>query len=494
MKVNKRRRLAESLKDGRTVWLDGKKIDDLYAHHAFTGTLDTLTHLLDMLDSPEEQKIVGYESPKTKEFVHKSFLIPKDMEELIERRKAFELWSRKTYGVMSRLSDYANSMVTGYYIDRDFFNQYDSGFSKKITEYYEQARDERRIVIQAILDPQIDRSKPGDEQEDALLKVIKETEEGIVVRGAKMIATASPYAHDVIIMPHQKLTPDKTEQANMCIIPLNLPGLQIVCRESFASKDQKKHPLSAQFDEMDAVLLFDDVLIPWERVLIRGSVEGVFEAQRHQQLNCLAHHQTVVRLLTKLQFVAGVATAIAQSIGVDQFLQVKEKLGELYTQIDSIEALLIASEIQGSLNEKGVYLPALVPLQTARNLGTRHYPRAIEILKQIGAGGFIQLPSTTIEDSNELIPLLEKYFRGANVDAVTKTSLFQVGWELIGSTLGSRHDLYERLYTGDPIRTFAMQYETYDKEPLKRRLHHFLEEVNGKGNRDDRKQSVSSTT
>lgn len=276
--------------------------------------------------------------------------------------------------------------------------------------------------------------------------------------------------------------------------PIESYGLQIVCRESFASKDQKKHPLSAQFDEMDAVLLFDDVLIPWERVLIRGSVEGVFEAQRHQQLNCLAHHQTVVRLLTKLQFVAGVATAIAQSIGVDQFLQVKEKLGELYTQIDSIEALLIASEIQGSLNEKGVYLPALVPLQTARNLGTRHYPRAIEILKQIGAGGFIQLPSTTIEDSNELIPLLEKYFRGANVDAVTKTSLFQVGWELIGSTLGSRHDLYERLYTGDPIRTFAMQYETYDKEPLKRRLHHFLEEVNGKGNRDDRKQSVSSTT
>lgn len=112
-------------------------------------------------------------------------------------------------------------------------------------------------------------------------------------------------------------------------------------------------------------------------------------------------------------------------------------------------------------------MPARVPLITARNLGTRYYPRAIEILKQIGAGGFIQLPSTTVNDSNELTPFFEKYYRGAKVDAMTKTALFQVGWELVGSTLGARHDLYERFYTGDPIRTFAFQYDTYDKEPLK---------------------------
>lgn len=486
--------LIESLQDGRTVWMDGKKVKDLSSHQAFIGTLQTLSELIQLLDQEEYQEIVGYKSPKTKEYVHKAFLIPENLTDLMERKEAFALWSRKTYGVMSRLSDYANSLITGYFIDREYFNQYDPTFSKKITAYYELARDERRIVTTAILDPQIDRSKSTAEQDpDSLLRIIKETDEGVIVRGAKMIATGAPYAHDVIVTSPHQLSAEQTAYANMFIVPLNLPGLQIVCRESFASQDKEKHQLSARFDEMDAVLIFDNVLIPWERVLIKGSTEGVYEAHQHQQLNSLAHHQTVVRLLTKLQFIAGVTTAISQAIGADSFLHVQEKLGELYTQIDSIEALLITAEIQGEVNDNGVFMPDRIPLQTARNLGTRYYPRAVEMLKQIGAGGFIQLPSTAIEENHELTPLLQKYYKGAHVDAVTKSQLFQIGWELVGSTLGSRHDLYERFYTGDPIRTFALQYDTYDKQFLQNKLYAFLNTLQNKENSNEQSNSIFST-
>ena len=486
--------LVESLKDGRNVWMDGKKVKDLSTHQAFAGTLQTLSALIQLLDQEEYQNVAGFISPKTKKYVHHSFLIPKNLEDLMKRKEAFALWSRKTYGVMSRLSDYANSLVTGYFIDREYFNQFDPTFSEKITAYYELARDERRIVTTAILDPQIDRSKSAEEQDaDSLLRIIEENDEGVIVRGAKMIATGAPYAHDVIVTSPQQLSEEQTAYANMFIVPLNLPGLQIVCRESFASQDTEKHKLSARFDEMDAVLIFDDVLIPWERVFIKGSVEGVYQAHQHQQLNVLAHHQTVVRLITKLQFIAGVTTAISQAIGADHFLHVQEKLGELYTQVDSIEALLITSEVQGKVNEKGVFMPDRIPLQTARNLGTRYYPRAVEILKQIGAGGFIQLPSTAMEESHELTPLLKKYYKGANVDAVTKTNLFQIGWELVGSTLGSRHDLYERFYTGDPIRTFALQYETYDKTFLQNKLHAFMNVLLEKENSNDRYNTILST-
>ncbi|WP_413377812.1 4-hydroxyphenylacetate 3-hydroxylase family protein [Alkalihalobacillus sp. 1P02AB] len=478
MDVKEKNRYLKSLKDGRNVWLNGERIPDITEHQDFKGVLTTIAKLTEMLDKPNEQKFLGFKSPKTNEYVHKAFLIPSSYEDLLERRNAFAHWSQKTFGVMSRLSDYANSLITGYFIDRKEFTEYDPTFEEKITSFYEQARDERRIVTTAILDPQIDRSKSSEALgEDGLLRVIGETEKGVIVRGAKMIATAAPYAHDVLVMPHQKLPEEKSDYANMFIIPLNLPGLQMVCRESFSSLDQEKHRLSAQFDEMDSVLIFDDVCIPWERVLIRGSVEGAFQAQKHQQLNRLAHHQTVVRLLTKLQFVTGVATAIAQSIGAEHFLHVQEKLGELYIQVASIEALLIRSETEGALNEKGVYMPESVSLQVARNLGTKYYPRAIEVLKEIGAGGFIQLPSATIKPNDELYPLFEKYYRGAKVDAETKTALFQLGWELIGSTLGSRHDLYERFYTGDPIRTFALLYDTYEKGPFKQKLAYFWNEI-----------------
>lgn len=471
---------AESLNDGRSVWLDGKRISNISTNKAFAGTLQTISDLLGLLDSKEQQQVIGFLNPNINRYVHKSFLIPRTLEDLIERREAFALWSKKTYGVMSRLSDYAYSLITGYYIDREDFNSFDPTFSEKIAAYYELAQAERRIITTAIMDPQIDRSKALEQRDsDAVLRIVKETEDGVIVKGAKMIATGAPYAHDVIVNTPYNASENQEEYANLFIVPLNAPGLQIVCRESFASQNERKHALSSRFDEMDAVLIFDDVFIPWERVLIKGSSEGAVKAHRHQQLNSLAHHQTVVRLLTKLQFIAGVATAIAQAIGADSFVNVQEKIGELYTQINSIEALLISSEAQGSINEKGVFMPARVPLQTARNLGTRFYPRAVDILKQIGAGGFTQLPSATIEDfAEELTPLLQKYYKGANVDAETKTAIFQIGWELVGSTLGSRHDLYERFYTGDPLRTYALQYDTYDKEPLKAKLTEFLNRIN----------------
>ncbi|WP_102693002.1 4-hydroxyphenylacetate 3-hydroxylase family protein [Rummeliibacillus pycnus] len=459
--------------DGRNVWLNGEKVENLIEHDAFKGTIQTISTLMREIEERDE---VGFWNETLNQHSHKAFLIPKTLEDLQQRKAAFQFWSKKTYGVMSRLSDYAYSLITGYYIDRFEFDVYDPEFSRKIEKYFHEVQTEKRLVTTAIADPQIDRSKPIEERdEDAILRIVKETDEGVVIRGAKMIATGAPYVDDVIInTPFKDKEREKT-YANFFIVPVNSKGLQIICRDSYACTDIEKYPLSSQYDEMDAVLIFDDVLVSWDRVFIHGSAEGVTKAHRHQQLNSLAHHQTVVRLLVKLQFIAGVATAIAESIGANHFLHVQEKLGELYTQIDSIEALLISAEVQGKPSEKGIFLPDSVPLQVARNLGTHYYGEALQILKQIGAGGYTQLPSTLINRYDQsLIPLLEKYYKGVSVDAKTKTTLLRIGWELIGSTLGTRHDLYERYYTGDPVRINEQFFENYDKKYLEKRLENFF--------------------
>lgn len=465
-----------SLRDGRTVWLDGKKVTDVTSHPAFRGTLKTLADLFDTLGDVQTRDQVGFISPKTGEYVHNAFLVPKNKEDLLKRKDSFSLWANQTYGVMSRLSGYARSLVTGWYASREYFQQFDSQFAEKITRYFELARDENRFVTTAILEPQIDRSKQvyDHEDPDALLRVVKETKEGLVVRGAKMIATSAPYAHDVIVAPSKPLQEGDRAYAHFMIVPLNLPGLHIVCRESFHSDQEKEHPLSARFEEMDAVLIFDDVLVPWDRVFLYGSAEGVLKIHEHQKLNTLANHQTVVRLLTKLEFVAGVGFTIAEAIGADGYLHVQEKLGELVTQVESIKGLLVASEAQAKPDAYGTYLPARLPLQTARNLGTRYYPRALEILQLIGAGGFIQLPSVSLEKNDlELQPLLQKYFKSAKLDANQRIRLYQLAWDLIGSQLATRHELYERYYTGDPIRMHAFQYNTYDQESLRARVRDF---------------------
>ncbi|GMA60483.1 hypothetical protein GCM10025859_09230 [Alicyclobacillus fastidiosus] len=278
-----------------------------------------------------------------------------------------------------------------------------------------------------------------------------------------MIATAAPYSHDFLVFPFHHVEQNQAEYAHALIVPANLSGLHIICRDSFASDDTRNYPLSSQYDEMDAVLVFDDVLVPWERVLLSGNPEAVWRLRMNTSANALAYHQTAVRVSVKLKFVTGVAFAIAQAIGADGFLHVQEKLGELLTQVETLHALVIASEANAKPDEFSNLVPAMPFIETARNLNSRYYPRAIEILQQIGAGGFMQVPSQPEAFRGSISSLIDKYFAGATVAADDKIKLFKLAWDLVGSQLGSRHELYERFYAGDPVRTFASQYVNADK-------------------------------
>ncbi|AJY74773.1 4-hydroxyphenylacetate 3-hydroxylase family protein [Paenibacillus beijingensis] len=482
MPLTRGERFIESLRDGRSVWFEGKRLDDVTAHPAFQGTLDTIRKLFDTLDDKQLQERIGFKNEATGVYAHNAFLVPYEREDLIRRRAAFAHWADETNGVMSRLSEFARSLVTGWYAARHEFTPYDPHFADKITRYYEHARDNDSFLTTALLDPQIDRTKsPGEHRNpDSVLRIVGETEEGVIVRGAKMIATAGPYAHDFLVYPYYRLKETESEYAHFLIVPANLPGLHIVCRDSFAKFSGDDYPLSSKYDEMDAVLFFDDVLVPWERVFLKGSTEGVWKLRMNETAGALAFHQTVVRLLSKLEFVTGVSVAVAQSIGADGFQHVQEKLGELIIQTESIKGLLLASELQSSRSEAGIELPDLVPIETARNLGTRYYPRALEILQLIGAGGFMQVPSRLEELSGPLKDLMHTYYAGKQVGADDKVRLFKLAWDLAGSQLGSRHELYERFYAGDPVRTYANQYVNADKSDLERRMRQFRQAHYGK--------------
>ncbi|OME85174.1 4-hydroxyphenylacetate 3-hydroxylase [Paenibacillus sp. FSL A5-0031] len=458
-------KFLKSLKDGRKVWLEGQAVDDLPTHPAFQGTLKTITGLFDLLDDPHRRDEVGYLQPSLGRYVHSSFLVPYSKEDILTRSKAFTCWAKETNGIMSRLSDYGRSMITGWYADREEISKRDSGFQAKIEKYYESARDNDLFLTTAILDPQIDRSRElSDERiSERFLHVVKETSEGIIVRGAKMIATGAPYTHDFIIFSFLQLKKENKEHSHVLIVPANSKGLHIVCRESFADSREKEHILSSRYEEMDAVLFFDDVLIPWERVLLYGDSESVLSLRNNKTANSLAFHQTVVRSVAKLEFVTGLAFAISESIGVTGFLHIQEKLGELLTQVDTMRALVIASETKAAQNASGVWLPEISFIDTARNIGTKIYPRAIEILQQVGGGGFVQTPSSMEDFYGPISKFMHLYFEGASVSSEKKVKLFKLAWDLIGSPLGSRHELYERFYAGDPVRSYANQYLNTNK-------------------------------
>ncbi|MFB6367786.1 4-hydroxyphenylacetate 3-hydroxylase family protein [Paenibacillus elgii] len=476
MSISRGQQYIDSLKDDRNVWLDSEKID-VTSHTAFNGTLLTIKKLFDMLDDSSSREQVGFKSPTTGEYVHNAFMVPRNYEDLMARSKAFAFWAESTNGVMSRLSDYARSRLTGWYATREYYRKYDNQFAEKIERYFVEARDRNLFLTAVQREPQINRSASwGEQNEDAVLRIVRKCSEGVIVRGAKMIATAGPYTNDFIVYPVQKIPSSAQECATMLIVPANSEGLHILCREAFFSTSSEDHPLSFQYDEMDAVLFFDDVLIPWERVLLYDNPEALWEIRLNEASNSLAYHQTIVRLVVKLEFVAGIAFRIAEAIGVEKYLNVQEQLGELVSQIESIRALVLASEREASLDSYGNFLPNFRYIETARNLGTRYYPRAIEILKQIGAGGYFQMPSSMGDMRGTLSALTEKYLQGTNMEAMERVKLFKLAWDLVGSPLGSRHELYERYYAGDPVRLFANQYINYDKTRVMHKVNELIKE------------------
>jgi len=454
------------LNDGRMVWLGGEHIRDVPNHPAFKGTVDTVSSLLDLQEKPDTRDALTFISPGSGKRVNAAFLVPSRKEDILHRHAAFQIWSDATFGMMSRLSEYSRSLLTGWYASRHRLGGASKGFADKIALYYEQSRDGDWLSTTALHDPQIDRSKGPSESDDpdAYLRVVKKTGEGIWVRGAKMIATAAPY---VDVFPFHRRAAGDLPYSTMFAVSVGTPGLHVVCRESFASEQQEDHPLSSKYDEMDAVIIFDDVFVPWERVFIQDDPEAIWQLRLDPAAVALSQHQTVVRLISKLEFVAAVGNEIATAIGITHHLHVQEKLGELLVQLETIKALLAVSEELAEPDEAtGVWLPAIDPLTTARNLGSRSYPRAISILRHIAAGGLIQTPATLAELDGPIGPLMQKYYRGADLPAMERVRLFKLTWDLIASPLGSRHELYEIFYSGDPVRAYAGQYLGYDKAKL----------------------------
>lgn len=460
--MNQSKPYIQRIHDGRNVWLNGEIVHDLENHDAFRGTVQSIQSLLDLQTQDKTKELLTYQTDEGK-VAHLSFLIPKTKEDLEKKRLAYQCWADQTFGVMSRLSEYSRSLLTGWFANREEYASSHPEFIEKIENYYYQSRNFDLLSTAAGHDPQRNRFKSDQEVKSGPIRITRTNKEGVFVHGAKMIATAAPYVDELLIFSYHKRSENEREFANVFVVPVSSKGLHIVCREPFTSNHYEDHPLSSRFDEMDAALIFDDVFIPWERVLVHEDPKFSWQLRVDPASSLLSQHQTVVRLVSKLESIVAIGNELAEQAGATQFLHVKEKLAELIIQLESIKALLISSEEQAQLYN-GILLPDQNYLTTARNLGTRYYPRALEILQQIGAGGLLQAPSSVNELNGPIGPLLQDYFKGTYSSAEERTKLIKLAWDLIGSPLGARHELYERFYSGDPVRTYAAQYINYNKK------------------------------
>ncbi|WP_041264718.1 4-hydroxyphenylacetate 3-hydroxylase family protein [Geobacillus thermodenitrificans] len=451
------------------IWLSGRRVINVCEEPVFKQPIREIARLYDMQHDPEYQDKITHICTETGERVSNAFLVPKSREDLLARRALFEVWARATFGLMGRTPDFLNVVLTSLYSNASFLEKYNPQWAENIRAYYRYVRDNDLFLTHAIINPQNDRSKPSHEQQDTFthLGVVRETPEGLIVRGAKMLATLAPITDEVIIYTFPGYKPGDERYAVSFAIPIDTPGLRILCREPMqdGTRPLFDHPLASRFEEMDALLVFNDVLVPWDRVFIYNNVEAANLLYPKTGIAQQPAHQTGVRGLIKLQFATEVAIRLADSIGVDVYLNVQNDLGELLQSVEAIRALLHLAEHELEVLPSGEVMPGWVPLETIRGLLPKLYPRAVEVLQIIGAGGLLMSPTGADFANPELAADMEKYYAGRiGVGGEERVRLFKLAWDLCGEAFGQRLLQYERFYTGDPIRKRAIFYNNIKRE------------------------------
>jgi 4-hydroxyphenylacetate 3-monooxygenase len=463
-----------------TVQIQGETITTgIPEHPAFRNLVRTYAHLYDLQHDSELRDLLTYESPSTGDRVGTSFMVPRTAEDLLKRREMMSAWARVSNGFLGRTGDYLNSCLMALSEAGPWFAQADRAFGENVARYYEQVREQDLLLTHTLIPPQANRSASGSQQLGGKLsaQIVSQDDSGIVVRGARLLATIGPTADELLVFPSTVLKgrPEDAPYSFAFAINCDAPGLRFLCRESAdLGRSHFDHPLGSRYEEMDAVVIFDDVHVPFERCFMLGHPElcNGFYAQT----SAVHHmtHQVTARTTAKTEYMLGLVSLLTEAIGIESFGHVQENIAEVIVALEGIRAFVRAAEADAQLNPFGVMTPKWEPLNAARNWYPKLYQRFPEILRKLSASGLMALP-TEADVTGPAHDDIERYLQSATLTGPERVRLFRLVWDTCISTFAGRQALYEYYFFGDPVRMAGALVSSYDRTPYRERVQAFLD-------------------
>jgi 4-hydroxyphenylacetate 3-monooxygenase len=453
-----------ALADGRTVYLDGGPVVDVATHPAFAGIVASVAELYDFAANPSNG--MGWTDPNTGVFGNKAFLIPRSAADLSARRAAISRWARLTHGFVGRGPDHVAGFLAGFASAPEVFDRPGRSYGRHVVDFYHRMVREDLFMTCVIVPPRTDRSQPsqGGERDFIQVGVVRERSDGIVVGGCQMLGTGAAIADYILVSCIRPLRPGDEAYALSFVVPLSAPGLKIYCRRPYApaATSEFDYPLSARYDESDAMVVFDDVFIPWPEVFVYRDVEGVRGQFFSTAAHVLVNTQAQIRLIEKMKFIVGVARKITMMNRADRLPSVQEKLADLASLAALVEGMVLAAENTCEIDEFGVARPHPRFVYAPMCLQTEIYPRALDILRDLSGGAIVALPSSyrelVEEDTRED---MRRYLGTTGVCAIDRVKLMKLAWDIVGSEFAGRHLQYEMFYAGASFVTKGYAYRNY---------------------------------
>ena len=471
----------ESLRDGREVWLRGERVADVTAAPGLGRGAQTLAALMDRQHEPRRRDGLSFEEDG--ERFSMSFLLPRSPEDVRRRGAAFYEWAKWSGGMLGRTPDYKNSSVMAFAGAAEFLNENGGArdFAANMRAYYQEARREDHVLTHTLVNPQFNAelARQGRSSPEVALRVVRETDAGIVVNGARLLATLGPLANEIEVFPSTllKASEENIPFAFAFTLPIDSPGLRLICRDSYdEGKPAFDAPLAARFEEMDAVVIFDEVLVPWERLFMYQ--DPLLCNRAFAETNAVVHmmHQVACGKLAKAEFVVGLLCAMARASGKDRDMNVKGQIAEAMWIAETVRALLFSAEQQTEQDKWGLHIPKRRPLDTSRNLFPRLYPKLMETVHMLGSSSLMATPCEA-DFGNAIAGDVEKYFQLLNLGSRDRVALFRLAHDLAVSGFGNRQVLYERFFFGPQNIMAAIYYDLYDKDEMMDRVTDLLNQV-----------------
>jgi 4-hydroxyphenylacetate 3-monooxygenase len=453
----------ESIRDGRQVWIDGRRVEDVTTHPAFKPIVDVRARIYDMAHEPATQDVMSYVAPDTGERCPIGSKLPRAKADWIAKRRAVDTVLDDIGGVVTRVGDETVGEMWSLFDGQDVLAELDPRFSENIRAHVERAALLDPFHVSANTDPKGDRARRPQEQDpDVLLHVVRETDDGIVVRGAKF-ETAAAYANQAFVKPTigDWGNDELSDYAVGFIVRMGAPGIKHICRSGFAgTKPVEDYPLTNRFDEVDTLIVFDDVHVPWEDVFFyrHTRAAGFIRATLHRY----SQFAFVQRFLRYADLLVGTAYASVSQTGVKMHQGVREKLASLVCYREGINAHLTAAVEHAEPSPAGLSMPNQGLLYTGRVFAGTGLPAAVHTARDLCGGQMCVTPSAATFRDPEAGPWLEKYYAIGDIDADDRRKLLAFARDLMDSDYAGHRLTFQLFAQSPPFAHLLAVYNNYD--------------------------------
>jgi len=457
----------DSLNDGREVYIDGERVYNITEHPAFKPIIDVKARMYD-INHEEKYKDICTVTLPDGDVICRGYHMPKTKEDLTAIRKYVDTVLDELGGVVYRVGDETIGEMWSLYDAQDRLNEIDPTYAENIRYHIDRIARLDLFHVSANTDPKGDRSKLiNGEDGGTLLHIVDENEKGIIVRGAKF-ETAAAYANQAFVKP--TISNWSNSSVNMenyavgFICDMGSPGLKHICRSPVgAGKDPENYPISSKFEEIDTLLIFDDVLIPWENVLFHRSLESAKYIR--ETVHRYSAFNYVLRILKRADYLLGAALLNVEQTGLTKIPSVQEKLTELITFRETINAHLTAAVADAQDTDGGLMMPNQSLLYTGRIHALKHFPAMAHLARELVGGQLAVTPDMATMTDPKIKDHIDRYYSVGEWSAQERARLLYFARDLLNSSLAGHQVTFELFAQSPPFAQSAAAFKNYDLSP-----------------------------